>query len=73
MIAWWQRMKSRLVSLLGADVDAVRKLDKLDQHHREIGHRLRNMQARNDAIKRLVSTMRTDSDGRDEDGHRIVH
>lgn len=71
MNSLWARIKSRLVILLGSDIDVVRKVEQLDQHQRELGHRLKNLEMRRDAIARLVESMRGDEGNRD--GQRLFH
>jgi hypothetical protein len=57
----WQRFQKKIVHMLGADVDVVRRVEKLEQRQREIGHTLKNVQARLDPLSRLVEQMREDN------------
>jgi hypothetical protein len=72
MIGLIMRVKQKLVALLGADAETVRKVEELDQRHREIGHKLRNIEMRFDPICRMVKAMRND-DGDSNDERPNVH
>lgn len=68
MTATWRRLKERLVTLLSSDVDVVRRVEQMEKHQREIGHRIRDLEMRKDAIARLVNSMRADGeDGNERD------
>jgi hypothetical protein len=62
----WREWKAKLACLMGSDVDVVRKVEKLDQRQREMGHQLRNIETRLEPLKRLVENMREDEPGRDD-------
>lgn len=53
-------MKDTLVRLLTADVDVVRKVERMDQRQREVGHDLRNIEQRLEPLTRLVERMRNE-------------
>lgn len=57
MKSWWQ-IRDLLVLFMGSDVDAVRRIDKLDARQREIGHDIRNIQMQLPHLKNLVENMR---------------
>lgn len=57
-MTWWREIQARMTTLLGADLDVVRKVDDMDQHQRKLGHDLRNIQMRIEPLRRLVEGVR---------------
>lgn len=50
----------KLAELLGSDVDTVRKIEAMDQRHREVGHGLRNIEQKLDPLRTMIEQMRDD-------------
>ena len=60
-MTWWREIQAKMTTLLGADLDVVRKVDDMDQHQRKIGHDLRNIQMRIEPLRRLVEDLRREN------------
>lgn len=65
-------LRQLLFRWFAASSRATRRVEEVDQQTREIRHDLKNIQARNDALARLVSSMREDDLRRDDRSRRDV-
>lgn len=60
MERWWERLARLFRSGKPSELSA--KVEKIDEHHREVRHDLRNIRAHTDYLRSLVLAMRDEGD-----------